>query len=309
MTETRNMKPGEVAGFNAAVIDAPRSQRTARVYGVDYTVFDWPQWGELYVTECGLTRLEHLHPTQWYADRRYFTAGERLEGATGMVYRVPTLGVGDRRQDLVVKFSRFAQDVPLYVSDTLPPNMRPTLPEHLQFNSPFEEFGNLADLRRGQYGPSDLRILTKRPLAIFKTHEQFPLWQLGRARHAFRHYQHAQRLDQLTAGQNMVEDINIDRIYITLFEWVKGIDAEACVEQGLLTTDEMEALYYRVQEELAAKGYYVLDHKPRHIILRPTAAGGLLRRHGQPVYAIIDFELMLRTEPYEAWRSAQKDNA
>jgi hypothetical protein len=48
-----------------------------------------------------------------------------------------------------------------------------------------------------------------------------------------------------------------------------------------------------VRQELAEKGWVVLDHKPRHIIVRPVQGGtGLLSRQGKPVWALIDYELL-----------------
>jgi hypothetical protein len=52
---------------------------------------------------------------------------------------------------------------------------------------------------------------------------------------------------------------------------------------------------------MAAKGFRVLDIKPGHIILRQRLDGRLLVRQGRLVYALVDFELLQRTEEYQRW--------
>jgi hypothetical protein len=51
---------------------------------------------------------------------------------------------------------------------------------------------------------------------------------------------------------------------------------------------------------LEHKGYRVMDMKPAHVIVRPRAESRLLRdRNGQVVYALVDYELLLRTPEHE----------
>jgi hypothetical protein len=51
---------------------------------------------------------------------------------------------------------------------------------------------------------------------------------------------------------------------------------------------------------MAEKGFMVVDHKPAHIILRPLRNGKLLKdRTGKIVYALVDFELLVRTPKHE----------
>jgi hypothetical protein len=47
---------------------------------------------------------------------------------------------------------------------------------------------------------------------------------------------------------------------------------------------------------MARLGYRVLDNKPRHVIVRPRPDGALATRHGQTLYALVDFELLQRIE-------------
>ena len=87
-----------------------------------------------------------------------------------------------------------------------------------------------------------------------------------------------------------------------------GRDAQEMYELGLLGKAEMEKLTRRAAREMELKGFRVLDNKPRHCILREWKNGGLLRRNGELVYALIDFELLQRTEEYEAFLHARCDS-
>ena len=52
------------------------------------------------------------------------------------------------------------------------------------------------------------------------------------------------------------------------------------MQAGALSTSEASALVVNVIEDLAAKGFRVLDNKPAHVILRKRPDGRLLRRGG-----------------------------
>ncbi|HEX5399932.1 MAG TPA: hypothetical protein VFY06_12885, partial [Verrucomicrobiae bacterium] len=86
--------------------------------GVDYFRLKTGEGGELFLTRFGLPLWKHLLPENWYADEWFKANRERLEG-TSMVYRLPTRPVDGKTLDLVVKWSRVGEDVPL---DTLTVN-------------------------------------------------------------------------------------------------------------------------------------------------------------------------------------------
>lgn len=282
--------------------DLPASLRVT-IFGVDYVWFDIPGHGQLFVTRHGWPRLGQLLPEEWFCNEQYVKRGWRLPGSTGHVYRVPASDPRFRR-DLVVKFCRFAQDVPVHVSSEFLPGVAREIMERAKFNSPFEEFGLLMDLRRGRFGPAGLRIRTKQPLAIFCPYEHFELWEMGRNRSQFFMHQLALRRDQEGVGDPV--ELDIHRLYILVFGWVEGQNAEDMHARGLISEDEMTALTRRVADELARKGYQVLDHKPRHVILRERPAGQILRRGKQVDYALIDFELLCRTTHYQDWLRARR---
>src|SRR5690606_13607457 len=112
-------------------------------------------------------------------------AGERLPGSTGHVYRVPTRSADGRGIDLVVKFSRVGQEVPLEVATTFPDEVPPSELADARFNSPLEEFGLVVEMRRGAFGPREVRLMSHWPLAIYTPPDRFELWQLGRSQARF----------------------------------------------------------------------------------------------------------------------------
>jgi len=282
--------------------DEVPSESRVKVYGVRYVYLMDPVGNEFYITRLGWGLLEHLRPGNWYTDHRYSKEGERLFEGSGHVYRMPTYDTLGRRQDLVVKFSRFAEAVPLHIAQTFPDKMPQDVGE-AEFNDPFQEFGVLMDLRKGRYGPKNLRIKTKHPVAIFSPATKLAPWKLGREKSRFDRYRYgiAKNLDPKYSSI----DLEIDRQYLYLFAWVKGRNAANYMEEGLLTREETRDLTLRVQDELAQKGFKVLDNKPSHIILRVGKNGQLLRRNGRLEYALVDFELLQRTDEYEQYLRAK----
>lgn len=280
--------------------DAPRAHR-GRAFGVDYQCLDLPDGSTLYVTAHGWPLLDHLMPGRWYEHRLFADQGERLSGGTGNVYRVPTRGLAGRPRDLVVKFSRFAQEVPLHVMSTFLHAVDQAARDNAAFNSPFEEFGHIAALRQRSRQTALGRVWTKRPLAIYRPAGRFPLWQLGRTTGRFAAYDYAhgrnQDFEQRTHSPARAITLEIDRDYILLFGWVDGADAEQMFERNLLSIDDLKAMTQRVETHLAAAGFRVLDHKPKHFILRQRPDGSLLRRRDALAYALIDFELLQATQP------------
>jgi hypothetical protein len=102
-------------------------------------------------------------------------------------------------------------------------------------------------------------------------------------------------------------EISIQRQYVYLFHWIEGENAESLLQAGVLSRDETAQLVRHVVEDLAAKGFRVLDTKPNHVILRRRPNGELLTRHGQLSYALVDFELLQSTEEYRCWRENGND--
>uniref|UniRef100_A0A832HZS4 Uncharacterized protein n=1 Tax=Eiseniibacteriota bacterium TaxID=2212470 RepID=A0A832HZS4_UNCEI len=279
----------------------------ARAFGVDYAHVRPAEGGDLYLTPFGWPLARHLLPGRWYADRWYATAGEALPGASGHVYHVRTRPLGGRAVDLVVKFSRMAQEVSVVIDASLPEDVPHEVLAEARYNSPMEEFGLVMELRRAGAAPGAPRVRTQRPLAIYAPPESFDLWELGRSACRFLPHHHQLAEDQGRAMRAI--ELDIKRIYVLLYGWIAGADAEDCHAAGLLPADDFRALMPRVTAELERLGYRVLDNKPRHYILRARPAGGVLRdRAGRPVYGLVDFEFLQRTREHQRrFEAAQRE--
>ena len=279
---------------------------TVRAFGVEYAHVRPPEGGDLFVTRFGLPDLDALMPARWHTDEWYASHGQRLPVATGQVYRVrPRPGPG-RAPELVVKFSRVAQDVPIVAEASFPAGANPDQFTDARFNSPMEEFGLVTELREGAFGPPGVRILTQRPLAIYAPEEAFDLWQLGRSTSSICSHNALLAQDQPDAVKAI--ELDIRRIYILLYGWIDGRDAEACFLAGELGEPEFLSLAPRVIGDMSARGFRVLDNKPKHYILRPLERGGFLRRHdGSLEYGLVDFELLQRSEEHQGrYRSERR---
>lgn len=275
--------------------------RHVRAFGVEYARSRDEDGGELFITKYGWPMARYLDPACWYRGGRYLEHGQRLTQGTGTVYLFRASQPGEPRAEFVIKICRFAEYVPLFMPSTLPENLPGYLAEQARFNSPFEEFGLIEDMRRGRFGPPDLHIRTKRPLAIYCTPTRHALWQLGRSEGEFAEYQRDLGRDQRGLQEKDRVLLDIERQYILLFGWVCGENAEALHIEGELSSAQLSELTRRVNSDLALKGFRILDNKPRHFILRRRKNGQLIRRKGELIYVQVDFELLQRTENYLAW--------
>ena len=266
----------------------PSGATFLRIMGVNYVHLKTADEGDLYVTEYGVPFLEHLQPEKWYEEPWFSQKRERLQG-TSAVYRVPTMPVQQHRVaslDLVVKWSRVGQDVPL---DTFTLNKA----INAEFNTPFEEFSLVEELRRGHYGPVEKHILMQKPMAIFAPSERMQLWQTGRSR------------DKIMGKVARHPGIEIDilRSYILLYAWIKGLNV---VEAGAnmpwdhqRQTQEREVMMQKCNEDLETKGFMVADNKPTHIIVRMRNGEMRRDRLGNVLYGMVDYELLARTPKHE----------
>jgi len=267
---------------------------TVSLLGVNYLHLKTGDGGDLYLTSFGARFWRHLRLENWFAPEWFEAERERLYG-TGTVYKLPTRPINGRSLSLVVKWSRVGEDVPL---DTLTVNKF----IHAEFNSPFEEFSLLMELRQGRVGPAGIRIRTQLPLAIYVPGKRLQLWQTGRSEYKIR----------AKVSQHPGVEIDILRQYVVVYGWIDGLDAvETAESEGFgehRSAEFLAQVTSLVIHELRQKGYNVIDMKPAHIILRTTRQKKLLRdRHGQFAYALVDYELLERTPEHEqAVRSANR---
>lgn len=252
--------------------------------GVDYWHAHTSDGGDLYATRYGRPFMDILVPENWF-ERSWFDQNrERLTG-TSVVYRVRTKTVNGRSLDIVVKWCRVGEDVPL---DTMTLNKFAMA----EFNSPYEEFSLVMELRNSRKGGI---IRTHKPLAIYVPAERLKLWQTGRSE---------SKIAQKKAKHRDVE-LDIFRQYILIYEWIEGAAAVEMIDKTDIPATEhakvLEKLTLQATAELAARGYQVLDMKPAHIIVRATPDRKLLREtHTDKVaYALVDFELLERTPEHE----------
>jgi hypothetical protein len=274
------------------------------VLGVVYVHRKTSDGGDLYLTRFGLPHARFLEIDNWYEKKWFAKHRERLQG-TSAVYKVPTKKIDGRHLELVVKNCRVGEDVPVQTR---------TLQEFInaEFNSPWEEFALVMELREGKYGPADLHIKTQEPLAIYVPPERMQLWQSGRSKAKIN------RINDRHAGI----DLDILRQYKLVYGWIRGENVvDTFRVLGLRDEPLKEQLIpanAKVIADLGKKGYAVADMKPEHIIIEereldeiravaaPTPALtaeaqlALVRKlvdDGR--YAMIDYELLLRTPPHE----------
>ena len=260
----------------------PHQAVLARVLGVDYAHSRTPEGGDLYLTRHGVPYHEHLMPENWHEPGWFVRQRQRLEG-TAVVYKVPTKPVAGESIALVVKYSRVGQDVPLethIIFEVL----------NAEFNSPFEEFSLVEELRLSTHGPSELAFFPMLPLAIYVPPGRMQPWQTGRSESKI----------ATKIAQHPGVELDILRDYIMVYGWIHGIDTHEAQGRGLMSQQQVDLLMARVNEEMHAKGFRMLDMKPKHIVVFPRKGGGFREEHDQTYYRVIDFELLQRTQEYDA---------
>lgn len=272
--------------------------------GVVYAHTKTSDGGDLYLTRFAEPYENHFEIENWHEKNWFDEHKIRLKG-TSSVYRVPTKQVSGKSLDLVVKNCRVGEDVPL---DTH------TLEEFCdaEFNSPWEEFSLVTEMRENQYGPREMRVNTQRPMAIYVPPEKMQLWQSGRSR---------EKINRIRAKHPGI-DLDILKQYKLIYEWIKGSNLIEVFEHIELDNTELishlKKINYKVLGDLNKKGYLVADMKPDHIIISDDDTGrieeiGLTRDINAPEkqveflyqllnegrYSVIDYELLSRTPDHE----------
>lgn len=263
-------------------------------YGVDYAAVQTKEGGDLFVTRWGWSWLGYLRPEAWHGKQLRSGEAERLSDSSGTVYRIHARGLrpGSCR-DLVIKHSRMAQQVDLLVPPELVDWYPPDLLEHTEFNDPFEEFGLVFALR---HTASVRALRTKCPLGIYCPPGTRRGWQLGRRDWVMARKAARLRQAQQTRSDLPTLELEAERDYILVYAWLPGESAASLLRSGELTAPELTELVRYVNRDLLDRGFYVLDTNPAHIILRRSRATGRIvqRPSGEPVYALVDFELLVR---------------
>jgi hypothetical protein len=258
------------------------------VLGVKYLHLRMEDGTDLYVTEYGLPFTKCLLPENHWCDVAWRDSNSvRLPG-TSAVYRMPTKEVDGLSKDIIVKWNRMGQDIP---GATAAVDV-----EGAAFSSPFMEFSLMLEMRNSRF-ESPGQLYTHKPLAIYVPRKYVEAERMGR------------RPYKMEKVQQFHDEIDIDwnRNYAVIYEWLKGIDAAVAHKQNLIDRDGMVELFQRAISDLQAKGFRVRDNKPQHIIVRPTPEKSLVKdKTGDILYGLVDFELLERTPAREESMRASK---
>ncbi len=274
------------------------------VLGVVYAHTRTSDGGDLYLTRFAEKYQEHFEIHNWYEEGWFNKHKIRLKG-TGSVYKAPTREVEGISLDLVVKNCRVGENVPF---DTH------TLQEFCdaEFNSPWEEFSLVEEMRESRYGPKDLQIVTQLPMVIYVPPEKMQLWQSGRSR---------SKINRIRAKHPGI-DLDILKQYILIYKWIEGHNLPEVFEH-INVEDDMRVHHLKtidkiVMADLDKKGYLVADMKPEHVIISENDTERI-KEIGQAQadstedqiyylytlinigkYSVVDYELLLRTSEHEA---------
>ena len=267
-------------------------QPRIRVLGVKYAHLGLDDGDDLYITtEYGLGFWEQLLPKNYWTDEDWFSAHNVKLPGTSALYKIRTKEVAGLAKDIVLKWNRMGQDIPgaTEASDLA----------GAKFNSPFEEFSLLVELRNARH-ESPGRLYTHKPLAIYVPKDYVEPERLGRKQY---------RIDAIQKNHEEV-NLDINRQYAVIYEWIKGMDAAEAIEAGLLDQETLTHLMASSAEAMHRKGFLVRDNKAHHHIVRSTRKGSLARsKDGDILYALVDFELLERTPQREQAVRASKRKA
>ena len=277
------------------------NQSLVTVLGVVYVHRKTADGGDIYLTRFGLPYATQLEVDNWYEAGWFREHREPLEG-TSAVYRLPTRAVNGVSLDLVVKNCRVGEDVPV--------ETRALLAEiAAEFNSPWEEFALVMEMRQSQYGPRELRIRTQEPLGIYVPPETMQMWQTGRSRY---------KVNRIRARHPGI-DLDILKQYWLIYRWIRGRDAVQLL-QDLGVDDQhaaigLKSLTDSVTGDLSRKGYVVADMKAAHVIVEEQDLEEVeqVASSGHPSdvvattrelvasgrYSVVDYELLRRTPDRE----------
>ncbi len=254
------------------------SQRRTSVFGVPYEQVHFPDGTDLYLTSWGIPLAAFLNPGPIFTDPAWFHANALRLSGTSSLYRVHSPEIGGRRIEFVLKWNRMGQEVPIHdeTSDLWA----------YAFNSPFEEFQLVMAMRNAGNKDCAHRVLTHKPLAIYVAPGSIELDRSGRQMHRM----------HPKLNTHMEVQLDIYRQYAVIYEWIKGMDAAEACDRGLIDKKKMEALTLDSRRQLLRCGFTVGDSKPHHVIVRPDRSGKkTVRRGDDPVYALVDFELLQRS--------------
>jgi len=254
-------------GVNAEIVEGQR----VTILGVPYVHIRFPDQDDLYLTRFGEGCIGNLVPEQ-YTGKRFAKNSRRLKG-TSCIYHIPTEDPQGRHLDIVLKWNRMAQDVP---------GSTGLIGEPREFNSPFEEFKLVLELKESIEN-SVFNLGVQTPLAIYVPNQRATISEWGRARWI---------MDRIIRSHDNIE-IDMERGYAVIYEWLEGIDAVMARDSGFLSDGHIEELTLLVEHEMRCVGFEVSDRKPSHIIVKVLNDHSLVRdEDGEVLHGVVDYELL-----------------
>ncbi|UCD84303.1 MAG: hypothetical protein JSU92_13655 [Deltaproteobacteria bacterium] len=255
--------------------------RRQRILDVDYTHLALDEEGDLFLTDFAVPFVECLLPENFWSDKEWFEKNSQRLTGTSSIYRIRTKEVKGKQRDIVLKWNRMGQGVPGSEDDEQLANA--------EFNSPFEEFSLLMELR-SLLRATGTSLYTQKPLAIFVPEKRVELRRMGRKEY----------LMKAIIEKHIEIDLDMHRAYGVIYEWVKGIDATQALQQHIIDEELVESLTLQAHKRMLDCGFDVKDNKPHHIIVRPKGNEEILRdSKNNPLYAVVDHELLKRTPEWE----------
>jgi len=256
-------------------------QPRINVLGLDYLHLRLDDGSDFYVTTYGRPFMRQLLPENHWGDKAWFRGHSvRLPG-TSALHKISTKYVDGISIDIVMKWNRMGQDIP---GETEASDL-----DGAEFNSPFEEFSLVMEMRNTRC-ETLARAYTHKPLAIYVPRKYVEAERMGRK---------AYKMEGVQRKHGEIR-LDVNRQYAVIYEWIKGVDAAQAFTSRLLGEETMVALVRRADQEMNRRGFRVRDSKPHHVIVRPTRNGAIARsRQGDILYALVDFELLERTPQRE----------
>lgn len=277
MTTQNTVKTDPIGTHDETVV----RREWVSILGVDYLHLLLEDGADLYLNRHGLPFARQLFPRNYWTDREWFAEHHQKLPGSSTLYRIQTRPVDGQSKDIVLKWSRMGQDIP---GETAVNGLTGA-----KFNSPFQEFGLVRELRQSERGNGGA-FYTHKPLGIYVPRQFVESERMGRKSYWM---QSLQRNHKEVA-------LDPNRRYAVLYEWVKGIDAAMAWDRGVISERDAQDLVRRANRDMEARGFRVRDNKPHHVIVRPRPDGGLaVDQHGDPLYALVDFELLERTPEHE----------
>lgn len=255
-----------------------RKKDLLKVFDVEYVHLTLSNNDDLYVTQFGIHCLENLKPHNHCNDKDWFHKNSEKLSGTSSVYRVRTRNVNGIYKDIVLKWNRMGQDIPGgYETEEL---------LYASFNSPFEEFSLVMELRE-EIENKKQRINIQKPLAIYVPADRVELSRIGRKEYY---------MDALIEKHDEVE-LDMHRKYAVIYEWITGLDLGQAFRLNKLKQEHIKSMSIDAHEKLMSIGYLVKDGKPNHVIIEPEKGNEIAQyMNGDHEYGMVDFELLARSQ-------------